>query len=583
MHRTSSRSKDRLVVVLCLTAIAAYAVLMRCLHLLNPDHYYIVSADSYFFHWQADRLMSGQSLFLTWHSGLTYALAYVARVISFVSGMAPVDALTLAGKLIPPMLGAVTLVAIYLAASRMYSRRVGLWAAFGSAILSYTVMVQTAGYLDRDGLSMLLLTIGVFVFYFSRGWHYRIAGRDIGWVIGPLIVIVIEGLLFLEWLWIGVALLLAVLIAFVVSEVLIDLLLHLAQTPTKGKDATISAKQSMMDAVAAVRGSSWRPLALIVGVSVVVGAITPGVASISHTAAETARDLFSKTGGVSELQPFSVEDIYLFGVLIIPLLVGMYVTVTRHRKEDLLCLSWFACLFGMGLFATRLFIYAAPATCIICGVGLASIFRFDSVSKSPSCIRIGGEILVGPSPRFLKMCGAMLLLVPLLLAPPYAAYHSGSGGRVAANTEWQRALAYLKQNSPEDSTVMSWWDYGYWILDMADRRPVVDNGMYGWDQERLDDVGLAYCTTEPSEAVRVMQKHGADYLIFSRVEVAILPSITTYGLGVASGDGRSVPDELKDSLYNRSLYGDFQSGDGLRRVYPSAEVEHPEVVIIGLE
>lgn len=583
MNRIPSKPNKRLVAVLCLLAVVTYAVLLRCLHLLNPDHYYILSADSYFFHWQADRLLSGQSIFYALHSGLTYPLAYAARIMSFVLGMAPADALTLSGKLIPPMIGAVTVVAIYVAASRLYSQRVGLWAASSCAILSYTVMVQSAGYLDRDGLSMLLITIGVFVFYFSRGWHFRIAGRDIGWVIGPLIVIVIEGLLFLEWLWLGVALLLAVLIAFVVVEVLMDLLLHLAQTPTKGKDATISAKQAMMGAVVAIRGSSWRPLALIVGVSVAVGASTSGLAQVAGSVNFYAKDVFFNSAGTSELQPLKAEDIFRYGILIIPLLVGLYVTVTRHRKEDLLCLSWFVSLFGLGLFATRLFIFAAPATCVICGIGLASIFAYDGLSKSPSCIRIGGEILLAPSPRFLRMCVALLLLVPLLIGPPIMAYHGGSGGRIAPNAEWQAALAYLKQNSPEDSRVMSWWDYGYWILDMANRRPVVDNGMYGWDRERLDDVGLAYCTADPSEAVRVMQKHEADYLIFSRVEVAILPGITPYGLGVAYGDGRSVPDELKDSLYNRSLYGDFQSGDGLRRIYPSAEVEHPEVVILGLE
>jgi hypothetical protein len=185
----------------------------------------------------------------------------------------------------------------------------------------------------------------------------------------------------------------------------------------------------------------------------------------------------------------------------------------------------------------------------------------------------------------MKMCVAAPLLVVLLLVSTYSAYYYGSDDRVAANTDWEAALAYLKHDTPEDSVVMSWWDYGYWILDMADRRPVVDNGYYGWDQQRLEDVGLAYCTTDPSEAARVMQKYQSSgggyhpvYLVFSRVEGKMFP-IPRYGLG----DNGIVPNDLKESLYYRSLQGTFQSGGGLKRVYPSADVKAPQVVILALE
>jgi asparagine N-glycosylation enzyme membrane subunit Stt3 len=154
---------------------------------------------------------------------------------------------------------------------------------------------------------------------------------------------------------------------------------------------------------------------------------------------------------------------------------------------------------------------------------------------------------------------------------------------IAASNDWQNALTYLRDNTPRKAVIMSWWDYGYWILDLAERRPVVDNGFYAYDWERLHDVGLAYATSEASEAVRVMQKYGADYLVFSETERVILPAIAEYGLGKAYGDDPSIDEELKDCLYNRVLSGDFQSDSGLKRVYPGPEVENPEVVILGLE
>jgi len=168
---------------------------------------------------------------------------------------------------------------------------------------------------------------------------------------------------------------------------------------------------------------------------------------------------------------------------------------------------------------------------------------------------------------------------PLFPVPLYVAYHIGDNDRMAANAEWQAALAFLKEETAEDSVVMSWWDYAYWIVAMANRRPVVDNGLYWYDERRLEDIGLAYCTNEPSEALHVMRKYGANYLVFTRMEVEILPVISQYGLDEAFGDGRSVPTNLRPSLYYQSLYGDFQSGGGLRRAYPSPDVRNPVVVI----
>lgn len=582
MDIAPSRSKRLPVHFIWLTAIAVYAVLVRCLHLFDHNHYYILSPDSYFFHWQAERALDGQSVFLTWQSGLTYPLAYLARVIGFVSGMAPADALTLAGKLLPLALGVVGLLVIYVAASTMYDRRVGLWTAFCFAILNFVFFVQAPGYLDRDGMSMLLLMTGVFVFHFSSDWRLRVAGKDVAWAARGLAVLVIEGLLFLEWGWLGSVLLVAVLVGSALVELFVPLVVRFMQTPGKGGPAYQSAKQFFLDALAAVKTSDWLALSSILVVSV-VGAFSVGIAKMYDQAVYLARHLASGTSDVAELRPMTVDDLFAVGFLIIPLAVGSYIMVFKGRKADLLCLGWFASLFALGVFARRMFVYAAPAICIVCGVGLAAVFDFARASRSPSQIRILGDLLVGPSPRALKMCGAVILLLALLLTSTLGAFNAGSGRVTAPDDEWQSALTYLKENSPEDAVVMSWWDYGYWILDLAKRRPVVDNGMYFWDVVRLRDVALAYICTDPSEAAQAMRRWGADYLVFSQTE-GLLSAIPSFWPDESRGvDSDPVLDDLKDSLYYQSLYRGFQSGGGLTRVYPSAEAKTPKVVILALE
>ena len=44
-----------------------------------------------------------------------------------------------------------------------------------------------------------------------------------------------------------------------------------------------------------------------------------------------------------------------------------------------------------------------------------------------------------------------------------------------ATNDWFHALDWMKNNTPEDAVVASWWDYGYWISTMGERATVTDN------------------------------------------------------------------------------------------------------------
>jgi dolichyl-diphosphooligosaccharide--protein glycosyltransferase len=51
--------------------------------------------------------------------------------------------------------------------------------------------------------------------------------------------------------------------------------------------------------------------------------------------------------------------------------------------------------------------------------------------------------------------------------------------------DFREAYYWLRQNTPEDAVVMSWWDYGYQIAGMADRRTLVDNNT--WNNSKFFD------------------------------------------------------------------------------------------------
>ncbi len=545
--------------MLSLGGLAVYAFLLRCLHLLSSGHYYLISPDSYFFHWLAGRIMAGQgppadipqgAIYGILHSGLAYPLAYIAKAASYVFGLSSANALDLVCKLLPPVLGIIGIVIIYLAATKICNRRVGFFSALAWAIMGTAILVGTAGYVDRDGLSVPLIMLGAFLFYLSRTWQFRIGKRDVGWLLSGLGVFAIEGLLFLEWSFVGPILLLAVILVYFVLRFFIGYFDRLQTEPSV-----------MHRLIGGLSDVNCRVFGVIVLGHLVFAAFNHHlVASWLSFASNVLQ--WTGASDIAEMSGISAFDLLGFNLLLIPILLGLYLAWRKRTEGAIFFACWFLCLLVLSLFARRVLLYAVPAACLLSGVGLA--FLWDWMKQ--------GQL------QPLKKVGVAALLCLLVLFS-LSAYSLGSNPRVAVNEEWQDALAYLRDSTPQDSVVITWWDYGYWILDLGQRSPVTDNGFYGWDSERLHDIAVVYTTTDPSEAVQIMEKYGADYLVFSTLDKDIAPVILKWA--ETDEKYRGIEGFPKDSLTSRVLDGEFDSEDGLEVVYHSTP--ESEVIILRLD
>ncbi|KAF8513006.1 oligosaccharyl transferase STT3 subunit [Hysterangium stoloniferum] len=76
--------------------------------------------------------------------------------------------------------------------------------------------------------------------------------------------------------------------------------------------------------------------------------------------------------------------------------------------------------------------------------------------------------------------------------------------------DYREAYYWLRQNTPRDAVVMSWWDYGYQIAGMADRPTLVDNNT--WNNTHIATVGKAMSSTE-EVAYPILRKHDVDYVL----------------------------------------------------------------------
>ena len=84
-----------------------------------------------------------------------------------------------------------------------------------------------------------------------------------------------------------------------------------------------------------------------------------------------------------------------------------------------------------------------------------------------------------------------------------------SGSRIIFD-DFRESYWWLRQNTPEDAKIMSWWDYGYQITSMANRTILVDNNT--WNNTHISRVGQAMASNE-EDAYEIMRELDVDYVL----------------------------------------------------------------------
>jgi len=73
-----------------------------------------------------------------------------------------------------------------------------------------------------------------------------------------------------------------------------------------------------------------------------------------------------------------------------------------------------------------------------------------------------------------------------------------------SSNDWKDALLWIKENTPEDAVIASWWDYGYWITTLSERTTLVDNAtLNDW---QIKKVAYSLITT-PDNSWNILNSH----------------------------------------------------------------------------
>lgn len=93
--------------------------------------------------------------------------------------------------------------------------------------------------------------------------------------------------------------------------------------------------------------------------------------------------------------------------------------------------------------------------------------------------------------------------------PTIVELRQAQDGRIVRVDDYREAYWWLRDNTPEDSRILAWWDYGYQITSIANRTTIADGNT--WNHEHIALLGKAL-TSKEKEGYHIA-RHLADYIL----------------------------------------------------------------------
>jgi dolichyl-diphosphooligosaccharide---protein glycosyltransferase len=180
----------------------------------------------------------------------------------------------------------------------------------------------------------------------------------------------------------------------------------------------------------------------------------------------------------------------------------------------------------------RLELLTATSVIVLGSIGLAAITAeilkkeekqvkvVQPTKKGQTQVKKTYTNLLGRIPKtsYVAVIVAMLLVptvfpadanwITITKAPP-TILNGGSNFAIATD-DWPNALNWIKNNTPTDSVVASWWDYGYWIQTLGNRTTIADNATV--DTNTIAKIAKMFLSS-PDQAWKMLRGMGANYVL----------------------------------------------------------------------
>ena len=226
---------------------------------------------------------------------------------------------------------------------------------------------------------------------------------------------------------------------------------------------------------------------------------------------------------VAEHASTTIQQSFLFhSILMIFAGLGIWLIVKNHQiknsnfiKNDMILFSLIFGLIGVHISSAfvRLEVFASLSLIILSSLGLSVLVK--EILNNTERKKFKNLII-----KFSFIVGIIILLVIPISFPsngncvtaaktPPTILNGGTAYPVSTN-DWLESMEWIKNNTPKDAVIASWWDYGYWISTLAERASIADNSTL--NDNIIKNIAKMFISS-PKEGWQMLRDMQADYVI----------------------------------------------------------------------
>lgn len=229
----------------------------------------------------------------------------------------------------------------------------------------------------------------------------------------------------------------------------------------------------------------------------------------------------------------------------------------KIRPELILISTWLFLMLVAGRGAIRLFFAITPFACFMISYFTVNLFKYAKKSKDEFS-------------KMILFVASIIVIIILIISSigfvnstKQQAKYTGP----SAHIQWQNAMSWVRENTPQGSIFVHWWDYGHWVTYLGERKVVTDggHGVGYWDHL----IGRYLLTTPyPETALSFMKTHDVSYLLIDPTDIGKYSAYSGIGSGQDGKDRYawiptmiSYPDQIQET--QNSVIRIYQGGSPL--------------------
>lgn len=287
--------------------------------------------------------------------------------------------------------------------------------------------------------------------------------------------------------------------------------------------------------------------------------------------------IFSKYSSTSVLNGNSILSLIIyFGGAILFLGSLGYVYYKRAKAGELSIFKEFSFSYILYFIILTLAIISARGA-----------IRLIMVLGAVSPIAIG-FLVVKTSEKFLKekedtkklFAGIMALILLLSFFFTVWVYYNVNVRTAASyipssyTQQWQKAMAWVRENTPVDAVFAHWWDYGYWVQSIGERATILDGGnaVGYWNYFMGRNVLTG---TNEKEALDFLYAHNGTHLLIDSTDIGKYGAFSSIGSNEKYDRYSWIPTSLMDKAQT------YESNNNTVYVYPLGFAVDDDIFIDG--